>query len=296
MNAVVSQRTLSTEVAEGLTFAPAGPLLGAEVSGLDLTRPLSPDVVATIRGALTRYKVLVFRDQDVSHADHVRFGRYFGELEGHPVTTTVPGYPEILHIEAADGLKLTEETLPIARPANKWHTDVTFRERPSFAGVLRARKLPPLGGDTLFADTAAVYADLPPDVKVRIAKLKAEHDILQSFGWRVDEARRAQLRAEFPPRAHPVVRTHPETGEKHLFVNHVFTTRILGLPDDESRALLAYLVDRVKAPEYHLRLRWSPNAIVVWDNRATQHYAVLDYAPHERIVERVTVAGSDTPF
>lgn len=296
MNAIVSQHLFKVEQVEGLTFTPAGPLLGAEVTGLDLRRELDPGVVATLRGALNRYKVLFFRDQDISHEDHIRFGRYFGELEGHPVTATVPGHPEILHIEAWDGLKVNDRTLPILRPGNKWHTDVTFREKPSFAGILRARTLPPLGGDTLFADTAAIYADLPPDVKERIGRLRAEHDILQSFGYRVDAAERERLSALFPPRAHPVVRTHPETGEKHLFVNHVFTTRILGLDEDDGRQLLAWLLERVKAPEYHLRFRWSPNAIAFWDNRATQHYGVLDYWPHQRVVERVTVAGNDRPF
>lgn len=278
-----------------VTFKPAGPVLGAEVQGVDLRRPLAPETVADIRAGLNRHKVLFFRDQDISHDDHVRFGRYFGELEGHPVTATVPGYPEILHIEAADGLKITEKTLPIARPSNKWHTDVTFREKPSLAGILRARKLPPIGGDTIFADTAAIYADLPADVKAKLEGLQAEHDILQSYGWRVDEAKRAELAKAYPPVSHPVVRRHPETGEQHLFVNHVFTRKILGLPEDEAKALLAYLIDRVKAPEYQVRFTWTPNAIVFWDNRATQHYAVLDYFPHERIVERVTVQGEDRP-
>ncbi|WP_269714964.1 TauD/TfdA dioxygenase family protein [Caulobacter sp. NIBR2454] len=296
MNAITDRKRFETEVIEGLTFTPAGPLLGAEVTGVDLRQELSATEAAAIRGALTRYKVLFFRDQDISHDDHIRFGRYFGDLEGHPVTATVPGYPEILHIEAADGLKITEQLLPIARPANKWHTDVTFRERPSFGGILRGRLLPPLGGDTIFADTNAVYEDLPTSVKEKISRLKAEHDILQSFGYRVREERREQLSREYPPRAHPVVRTHPETGEKHLFVNPVFTTRILGLDEDEGRELLTYLTDRVKAPEYQVRFRWSQNAIVFWDNRATQHYAVLDYFPHDRIVERVTVVGTDIPF
>ncbi len=296
MNAITDRHRFETEVVEGLTFVPAGPVLGAEVEGVDLREELSPGVVAAIRGGLNRYKVLFFRDQDISHEDHIRFGRHFGDLEGHPVTATVPGHPEILHIEAADGLKLREDILPIVRPANKWHTDVTFREKPSFAGILRARTLPPLGGDTIFADTAAIYADLPAEVKEKIGRLKAEHDILQSFGYRVDEVKRRELSEQYPPRAHPVVRTHPETGEKHLFVNHVFTTRILGLDDEEGRDLLAYLVDRVKAPEYQVRFRWSPNAIVFWDNRATQHYAVLDYWPDYRAVERVTVRGDDKPF
>lgn len=279
----------------GLTVTPVSTVLGAEISGLDLRQPLSPEVVAAIRAALLRYKVVFFRDQDISHQDHVRFGRYFGELEGHPVTSHVPGFPEILHIEAADGMKLREEIVPLVRVANKWHTDVTFRAAPSMGGVLRMRDMPPLGGDTLFADTAAIYRDLPQALKDKLATLTAEHDILQSYGYRVDEAKRQELRAAYPPMVHPVIRTHPETGEKHLFVNKVFTTRILGLPEDEAKTLLAELLDRVKTPEYQVRFRWTPNAIVFWDNRATQHYAILDYWPQERIVERVTIVG-DAPF
>lgn len=278
-----------------IIVAPISPVLGAEVSGVDLSAPLSPDQVAAIRAAWLKHKVLFFRDQDISHEDHVRFGRYFGALEGHPVTATVPGFPEILFIEAADGMKVTDAVLPIARPANKWHTDVTFREKPSTAGILRIRKQPPLGGDTIFADTALIYADLPPDVKAKIENLDAEHDILRSYGYRVSAEKAAELSAKFPPQVHPVVRRHPETGERHLFINHVFTARILGLEEKEAADLLAYLLDRVKAPEYQVRFRWSENAIAFWDNRATQHYGVLDYWPHERIVERVTVAGEERP-
>lgn len=274
---------------------PISPVLGAEVSGVDLRQPLSPSQVTALRAAWLKHKVLFFRDQDISHEDHVRFGRYFGELEGHPVTATVPGFPEILFIEAADGMKLSEPLIPIARPANKWHTDVTFREKPSAAGILRMRTKPPFGGDTIFADTALIYSDLPPDVKAKVENLDAEHDILRSFGYRVSAEKAAELTAKFPPRVHPVVRRHPETGERHLFVNHVFTSRILGLEEKEAADLLAYLVERVKAPEYQVRFQWSENAIAFWDNRATQHYGVLDYWPHERIVERVTVAGDDIP-
>lgn len=286
---------IASKDADSIVVTPTGPLLGAEISGLDLTKPLTPAQVAAIRAALLWHKVLFFRDQDISYEDHVRFGRYFGELEGHPVTATVPGFPEILFIEAADGMKVTDAVYPIARPANKWHTDVTFREKPSMAGILRMRKRPAQGGDTIFADTAAIYSDLPPDVKAKIETLDAEHDIIRSYGYRVTPEKAAQLRAEYPPVTHPVVRKHPETGEKHLFVNHVFTSRILGLPESEAKELLAYLLDRVKAPEYQMRFRWSDNAIAFWDNRATQHYGVLDYWPHERIVERVTVMGEDRP-
>jgi taurine dioxygenase len=292
---LVAERAPRTRADSSLRIAPLGPLLGAEIQGLDLRQKLSTEQVADVRAALLQYKVLFFRDQDISYDDHVRFGRYFGELEGHPVTAHVPGYPEVLSIEAADGMKLSDALIPIARPANKWHTDVTFREKPSLGAVLRGRKLPPSGGDTIFADTAAIYADLPPDVKARIETLEAEHDIIQSYGYRVSDEKRAELRREYPPQPHPVVRTHPETGERHLFVNHVFTSRIVGLEDAESKALLSYLFDRVKAPEYQVRFRWTPNAIAFWDNRATQHYGVLDYWPHERIVERVTIAGDDRP-
>ena len=295
MNAPVSISEHDAVDYAGLTVTPAGPVLGAEISGLDLTQELKPEIVAAIRAALLRHKVVFFRDQDISYEDHVRFGRYFGDLEGHQVTAHVPGFPEILHIEAADGMKLREEIVPIVRAANKWHTDVTFREAPSMGGVLRMRHMPPLGGDTLFADTAAIYRDLPQKLKDQLATLSAEHDIIQSYGYRVDEQKRQELRAAYPPMVHPVVRTHPETGDKHLFVNKVFTTRILGLPEDEARTLLADLLDRVKSPEYQVRFRWTPNAIVFWDNRATQHYAILDYWPQERIVERVTIKG-DKPF
>ena len=279
----------------GITVTPVSTVLGAEISGLDLRQPLTPEVVAAIRSALLRHKVVFFRDQDISHEDHVRFGRYFGELEGHPVTSHVPGFPEILHIEAADGMKLREEIVPLVRVANKWHTDVTFRAAPSMGGVLRMRDMPPLGGDILFADTAAIYRDLPQALKDKLATLTAEHDIIQSYGYRVDQAKRDELRTAYPLMIHPVIRTHPETGEKHLFVNKVFTTRILGLPEDEARTLLADLLDRVKTPEYQVRFRWTPNAIVFWDNRATQHYAILDYWPQERVVERVTIVG-DAPY
>jgi taurine dioxygenase len=278
-----------------IKVSPVSPVLGAELSGVDLRRHLTPAQIGVIRQALLKHKVLFFREQNISHEDHVRFGRYFGELEGHPVTTHVPGFPEILYIEAADGMKVTEAVLPIARPTNKWHTDVTFREKPSMGGILRMRTRPPLGGDTMFADTAAIYADLPPHIKDQIETLEAEHDIIQSYGYRVSDEKRAQLRKEYPLQAHPVVRTHPETGERHLFVNHVFTSRILGLEPEESKKLLAFLIDRVKSPEYQVRFKWSDHAIAFWDNRATQHYGVLDYYPHERVVERVTIAGDDRP-
>lgn len=275
----------------GISISPSTPTIGAEISGLDLDRPLSSGEGDLLRAAWLRFKVVFFRDQDISHESHVRLGRFFGELEGHPVIPSVEGYPEILRIEGVEGVQLTAETLAPFQAYNKWHTDVTFRERPSIASILRARHLPPLGGDTMWTDAAAAYAGLPQAVKDRIEGLEAEHDIVRSFGGRVSEEKRAQLARDFPPVRHPVVRTHPETAERILYVNYTFTTRIVGLPEEESDSLLRLLFDRIKVPEYQVRFRWTPNAIGIWDNRSTQHYAVGDYWPEYRLLERVTVSG-----
>lgn len=275
----------------GVSISPATPTIGAEISGLDLDRPLTSAEGELLRAAWLRFKVVFFRDQDISHESHVRLGRFFGELEGHPVIPSVEGYPEILKIEGVEGVQLTAETLGAFQAYNKWHTDVTFREKPSITSILRARHLPPLGGDTMWADTVAAYAGLPQPVKDRIAGLEAEHDIVRSFGGRVSEEKRAQLARDFPPVRHPVVRSHPETGEKILYVNYTFTSRIIGLPEEESDSLLRLLFDRIKVPEYQVRFRWTPNAIGIWDNRSTQHYAVGDYWPEYRLLERVTVSG-----
>lgn len=275
----------------GIAISPSTPTIGAEIAGLDLDRPLTSEEGDLLRAAWLRFKVIFFRDQDISYESHVRLGRFFGELEGHPVIPSVAGYPEILRIEGVEGVTLSAETLAPFQAYNKWHTDVTFRDRPSIASILRARHLPPLGGDTMWADTAAAYEGLPQAVKDRIDGLDAEHDIVRSFGGRVSDEKRAQLARDFPPARHPVVRTHPETGQKILYVNYTFTTRILGLSEEESDSLLRLLFDRIKVPEYQVRFRWTPNAIGIWDNRSTQHYAVGDYWPEYRLLERVTVSG-----
>ena len=275
----------------GVVISPSTPTLGAEIAGLDLDRPLTDAEAELLRAAWLRFKVVFFRDQDISHESHVRLGELFGELEGHPVIPHVEGYPEILRIEGVEGVQLTAETLAPFQAYNKWHTDVTFRQKPSIASILRARTLPPLGGDTMWADTAAAYAGLPQPVKDRIEGLEAEHDIVRSFGGRVSEEKRVQLARDFPPVRHPVVRMHPETGEKILYVNYTFTSRIVDIAEEESDSLLRLLFDRIKVPEYQVRFRWTPNAIGIWDNRSTQHYAVCDYWPEYRALERVTVSG-----
>jgi taurine dioxygenase len=274
---------------------PSSAVLGAEVHGVDLREELSADQVAELRQALIEHKVLFFRDQDISHDDHVRFGRYFGPLEGHPVTQHLDGHPEILRIRNGEYAYLNEFTIPFIRPINKWHADVTFRPAPSLGGVLRARQIPPRGGDTLFVDAEAVFNDLAKPFQARLEGLTATHDILKSYGWKLNDEEKAKLTAEHPPQSHPVVRVHPESGRKSIFVNHGFTTKIDGVEQAESDEILALLFDRVRVPEYQVRFSWSPNAIAFWDNRATQHYPIADYFPHDREVERVTIAG-DVPF
>lgn len=275
----------------GIVITPSTPTIGAEIGGIDLDRALSDVDAEIIRQAWLTRKVIFFRDQDIGYESHLRLGRLFGELEGHPVIPHVDGYPEVLIIRGVEGVKLTGESLVPFKAFNKWHTDVTFRERPSIASILRARLLPALGGDTIWADTAAAYEGLPIAVKERIENLDAEHDIVRSFGGRVTEEKRAQLARDFPPVRHPVVRTHPETGEKILYVNYTFTTRILGISEADSDQLLRLMFDRIKVPEYQVRFRWTANAIGIWDNRSTQHYAVADYWPADRVLERVTVSG-----
>jgi len=278
-----------------LEVVPCGPVLGAEITGLRIGDAPSPDVAAALRALLLRYKVLFFRDLDLTHEQHLALGRVWGALEGHPVINHVPGYPEILDIRGSEGRVENADDDRRFRRLDKWHSDVTFREAPSMGAVLRARLLPPSGGDTLWVDAAAAYDGLPAAIKAQIEGRTATHDLLYDFGDRIAPDRRAAMAAEFPPQHHPIVRIHPETGSRTLFVNASFTSRIDGLDDAQSATLLRDLLDQFKVPEYQVRFRWTPNAVVVWDNRATQHYPVADYWPAVRRMERVTIAG-DRPL
>ena len=276
----------------GLEVIPCGPVLGAEVAGFQASDPVAADVAAALRSILLRYKVLFFRDLDLTHEQHLALGRVWGALEGHPVISHVPGFPEILDIRGSEGRVEDSKSDRRFRRLDKWHTDVTFREIPSMGAILRARVLPSIGGDTLWADATAAYEGLPDETKARIAGLTATHDLLFDFGDRISPERRAAIAAKFPPQHHPVVRMHPETGAPTLFVNASFTKCIDGLSDAESSILLRDLLDQFKVPEYQLRFKWTNNAIAVWDNRATQHYPVADYWPSIRRMERVTIAGA----
>ena len=273
--------------------------IGAEVSGVQLSDAArDAGLFAALRVALLDHKVLFLRDQDLSRADHVAFAERFGALEDHPVAGSDPDHPGLVRIYKDEG----------SAPdyyENSWHSDASWREAPPMGCVLRCVACPTVGGDTMWANMAKAYADLPEPVKATIADLKARHSIEASFGARMAEDKRHALKAQFPDAEHPVVRTHPETGEKILYVNG-FTTHFTNFHTAQNvrygqdyapgaAHLLAYLVGRAAIPEYQVRWRWSPGSVAIWDNRSTQHYAVADYPPTVRRMERAGIIG-DKPF
>ena len=292
--AVVSATSLGSIRVQPLTCT-----IGAELGNVDLgVASRDAGLVAEIRALLLRYKVLFFRDQDITRAEHVAFARHFGELEDHPVAGSDPDHPGLVRIYKSPDA-------PIDRYENSWHTDATWREKPPFGCVLRCVECPPVGGDTMWANMAEAYARLPEPVKAQIAGLRARHSIEASFGAAMPIEKRLALKAQYPDAEHPVVRTHPETDEKILFVN-AFTTHFTNYHTPErvrfgqdanpgAALLLNYLVSQAFIPEYQVRWRWQPNSMAMWDNRSTQHYAVMDYPPCHRKMERAGIIG-DVPF
>lgn len=277
--------------AEQLVVSPVTPNIGAVVSGVDLSMELDAEVLGRIRAALLKHLVIFFEDQQITPQQQRDFARRFGKLHIHPVYPTA-GVPEIVELRN--------------NPENptdnaNWHTDVTFIEDPPMGAILYARKLPRKGGDTLWSNMRAAYLGLSPRMRDYLRGLEAVHDFTRSFPpdlaavRNAGDARYRDAVARHPPVIHPVIRTHPETGEECLFVNDGFTTRILGLPPGESDAVLRFLNQHIQKPEYVVRWRWKPNAIAFWDNRVTQHYAVDDYAPDERVMHRAAILG-DRPY
>jgi taurine dioxygenase len=265
-----------------LEVHPVTPAIGAEIRGISLAEPCDPGTWSELDKAFMDHKVLIFRDQHVTTEQHVAFCRQFGELEVHPFVPPKPGFPEVMMLVANDKRKGNENT---------WHSDVTWRLEPSLGSMLRAVELPPLGGDTLFANMEAAYDALDDSTRERIDGLFAVHDFARVFGKSQSEQRLAELHEKYPPATHPVVRTHPVSGRKSLYVNDAFTSHIVDMDPDESRALLRRLYRQASVPEFQCRLRWAPDTFALWDNRCVQHYAVSDYFPARRIMERVTIVG-----
>ena len=269
-----------------LQLVPQARTIGAEVRGVDLSRPLTEALREELNRALLEWKVLFFRGQHLTSGAQRGFARSWGELEINPLLATGDA-AEVARFDKAAGTAPTFE--------NVWHTDVTFRERPAMGAVLQLREVPPFGGDTMWADMAAAYDNLPEEVRTLVDGARAVHDFLPGFARFYPAERLASYQEQFPPVEHPVVRRHPETGRRMLFVNTSFTTRIVGMAREESDRLLRLLFQQAHVPEFQVRFRWQRGDVAFWDNRATQHYAVNDYAPHRRVAERVAIAG-DRPF
>lgn len=273
--------------------------IGAELHGVDLADvSRDDDLFAELKSLLLKHKVLFFRDQGMSRAEHVALAERFGSLEDHPVVGSDPEHPGLVRIY---------KDLDSPREAfeNAYHCDATWRETPPMGCVLRCVEGPAVGGDTIWVNMALAYERLPERVKEQIEGLRARHSIEASFGARLPIEKRLELRERFPDAEHPVVRTHPETGEKILFVNS-FTTHLTNYHTEENvrcgidyapgaGELLRYLQTQPTIPEYQVRWRWTKNSVAIWDNRSTQHYAVQDYWPAVRKMERAGIIG-DRPF
>jgi len=269
-----------------LAIDPLTATIGAEIGGVDLAGDLSDDIVAELRRALLEWKVVFFRDQhDLDRDRHVAFGRRFGELEVHPLTPRDQDRPEVFVLPAGGK----------NRAPDVWHSDVTWRPEPSLGSILRAVELPPIGGDTLWADMGAAYDLLDDTVRSRVDDLVARHDFTRAFGRGQPPEVQERMRAEHPTVEHPVVRTHPETGRRTLYVNGSFTCGINGLDHADAAALLRQLQHQAEIPDVQCRFRWRPGSVAFWDNRATQHCVSNDFLPARRVMERVTIVG-DRPF
>lgn len=271
---------------ETFQIQPLTPVLGAEITGIDLTKSLDNRQSEEVHSALLTHQVLFFRDQDISFDQHKSFGRLFGELEVHPYAPSQEMHPEVLPIHAdADSKQIAGE---------RWHSDVSCDPQPPLGSILHLHTVPPTGGDTLFASMYAAYDALSENMKLYLEGLVAVHDGGPNYRRRAAIEGKDDLR-QFPCAEHPVVRTHPQTGKKLLFVNPVFTTTIPGLPESEAQAVLNFLFDHCNQPQFQVRFSWKKNSIAFWDNRCVQHIAMWDYFPQTRSGNRVTIKG-DKPY
>jgi len=273
--------------------------IGAQLHDVNLGDAVrDDDLFQTIYQALLKHKVLFLRDQTLdrlSRQDHMAFAQKLGELETHPMAPSHPEAPGLVQI-------YKDPDSPIDRYENCWHTDGTWREAPALGCVLRCIECPPVGGDTMWANMVLAYEKLPSQVKDQIADLVANHSFNASFAAAMPQDKRLAMKAQYPDAEHPVVRTHPETGEKILFVNG-FTTHFVNFHNKKNVRfgqdynqnagdLLQYLISQAYIPEHQVRWRWQPYSVAIWDNRSTQHYAVMDYPPCHRKMERAGIVGT----
>lgn len=269
---------------ETIRVAPVTPRIGAEVSGVDLSRPLGNRQFQELHDALLEHQVLFFRDQAGLDLDAQKaLGRRFGELHVHPASAAPEGHPEVLPIHAdANSKRVAGE---------RWHSDVSCDAEPPMGSILHLRTVPPTGGDTLFASAYAAYDALSERMKAYLDGLTATHDGEHVYRGRYADQGVDDTGKVYPRSVHPVVARHPATGRRVLFVNPTFTTRINEVPREESDAVLAFLYQHGARPDFQVRFRWRPDSVAFWDNRCTQHIAMWDYFPQVRSGFRVTIRG-----
>lgn len=271
----------------GMVVRPLTPVIGAEIKNIDLGGSLSEANVELIREVLHRYQVIFFRDQDITVEAQKYLGEIFGELVAHPNDPGLEGHPEVMIIHADKSSKRIA--------GERWHSDVSCTDEPPMGSILRIFQIPEYGGDTLFSSMYAAYDGLSEIMKEFLGELTAIHDGTPYYTSVNRKIGRDDGGKEYPQAEHPVIRTHPETGRRGIFVNEIFTTDIVGLEKSESDLILGFLFDHVKKPEFQCRFRWEKDSIAFWDNRCTQHLAMWDYWPEVRSGYRVTVRG-DKPF
>jgi len=283
----MSQAAKTAVASQTLDIHPIAGALGAEISGVELSQPLSDGTFKEIRQALLDHLVIFFRDQDITPDQHLAFAKRFGETVQYPLVKGLEGYPEIMTV-----VKLEHEKHNFG---GLWHSDMSYVEEPPMGSILLARELPPYGGDTIFANMYLAFETLSDGMKKLLTPLKGVcvsnlPRVQQTRQARMDDSAKVELDTVLKA-THPVIRTHPETGRKLLYVNGAHTIRFEGMSEEESAPLLEYLFEHQTQPEFTCRFRWEPGSIAFWDNRATQHNPINDYHGYKRVLHRITLAG-----
>ena len=272
-----------------LNIKPFAPNLGAVITNVDLSNDINDAELKSIRDAFHKFQVLFFQNQsEISPENHIKLGRCFGDLHIHPAAPKMKNYPQIFEIN-------TDKNSKIANGAEDFHSDVSCDIEPPLGTMLQLHILPECGGDTMFANMYMAYEALSNPMQKFLSDLKASHESEHFYSGRYKTESNGESKTQYPSAIHPVIRTHPETGKKAIFVNKFFTTRILGLEPQESKFILDFLFSHIEKTEFQIRYRWNKNDMAFWDNRCTIHKALWDYFPHERKGRRVTIKG-DIPF
>jgi taurine dioxygenase len=271
---------------------PVGGCIGANIEGLDITQPLSDEAATEIQQALVHYHVLFFHGLDLTPAQHAAFAKVFGEVQMGGTIPRLEEQPEVKKQEYTQQASVGGDV--------NMHTDDTFKEIPSKCSLLYGVDMPPAGGDTIWVNTEAAHAALSEPMQKMLADLTAVHDLAARFGlnsWgNPDHKMRQKIEEHYPPVEHPVIRIHPESGRKSIYVNEMVTTRINGIPEDESKTLLEFLIRHLKKPDFQVRLHWpKTGTLVIWDNRSTQHVVMPDFQPQYRLNHRVAIEDTVIP-